>query len=233
MRTPGFCEMDLVAHDGGNPRGDYCQTLDVVDVSTAWTETEAVKNKARTWVFAAFTDIRTRLPFPLLGIDSDNGGEFINHHMVCYCEREKITLTRSRPAHKNDNCYVEQKNWTLVRKTVGYLRYDTEEELSLLNQLYAIVRLYTNFFLPVTKCVSKVRRGSKVIKHYDAPQTPLMRVLASPCIDDSVKQSLKKQNETLNPAALKREITTLQDQLMEIASRKNDLISYPKEVHLV
>lgn len=164
-KRPGFCEMDLVAHDGGNPSGDFCQTLDVTDVLTGWTETQAVKNKAQKWVFEALEQIRARLPFPLLGIDSDNGGEFINHQLIRYCQKEQITFTRSRPSKKNDNCYVEQKNWTMVRKTVGYLRYETEDELLLLNQLYSLLRLYTNFFQPVTKLVFKERVNSKVKKN--------------------------------------------------------------------
>jgi len=177
--------------------------------------------------------IRTRLPFPLLGIDSDNGGEFINHQLLRYCQKEKITFTRSRPSKKNDNCYVEQKNWTMVRKTVGYLRYETEEELSLLNQLYAFLRLYTNFFQPVTKLISKERVKSKVRKHYDEPKTPLMRVLGSPLVDDSMKQSLQDQYEELNPAELKRQIVKIQNQLIEMVTFKNDSVSYPKEVNLV
>jgi hypothetical protein len=166
-KRPGFCEIDLVAHDGGNPSGDFCQTLDVTDVLTGWTETQAVKNKAQKWVFEALEQIRAQLPFPLLGIDSDNGGEFINHQLIRYCQKEQIVFTRSRPSKKNDNCYVEQKNWTVVRKTVGYCRYETEDELLLLNQLYSLLRLYTNFFQPVTKLVFKERVNSKVKKHYD------------------------------------------------------------------
>jgi len=232
-KRPGFCEIDLVAHDGGNPSGDFCQTLDVTDVLTGWTETQAVKNKAQKWVFEALEQIRARLPFPLLGIDSDNGGEFINHQLIRYCQKEQIVFTRSRPSKKNDNCYVEQKNWTVVRKTVGYLRYETEDELLLLNQLYSLLRLYTNFFQPVTKLVFKERVNSKVKKHYDEAKTPLMRVLDASSIDDSIKQSLKDQYEELNPAELKRQIVKIQNQLIEMVTLKNDSISYPKEVNLV
>jgi len=128
---------------------------------------------------------------------------------------------------------VEQKNWTMVRKTVGYLRYETEEELSLLNQLYAFLRLYTNFFQPVTKLISKERVKSKVKKQYDEPKTPLMRVLGSPLVDDSMKQSLQDQYEELNPAELKRQIVKIQNQLIEMVTFKNDSVSYPKEVNLV
>ncbi|WP_369017616.1 transposase [Thermatribacter velox] len=232
-KRPGFCEMDLVAHDGGNPSGDFCQTLDVTDVLTGWNETQAVKNKAQKWVFEALEQIRARLPFPLLGIDSDDGGEFINNQLIRYCQKEQITFTRSRPSKKNDNCYVEQKNWTMVRKTVGYLRYETEDELLLLNQLYSLLRLYTNFFQPVTKLVFKERVNSKVKKHYDEAKTPLMRVLDASSIDDSIKQSLKDQYEELNPAELKRQIVKIQNQWIEMVTLKNDSIPHPEEVNLV
>ena len=153
----------LVGHDGGNARGEYIQTLDMTDVCTGWTETQAVKNKAQIWVFEALKDIRDHLPFELLGIDSDNGGEFINAPLLKFCEEEKITFTRTRPYRKNDNCFVEQKNYSVVRRAVGYLRYDTEKELKTLNELYKVLRLYTNFFQPVMKLTKKTRIGSKVI----------------------------------------------------------------------
>ena len=120
---PGFVEVDLVVHEGGRARGDYAQTLDLTDVATGWVELAAVLNKAQVWVFEAFERIRQQLPFPLLGLDSDNGTEFINHHMKRYCDQEKITFTRSRPYRKNDNCFVEQKNYSVVRRLVGYDRY--------------------------------------------------------------------------------------------------------------
>ncbi len=132
---PGFVEIDLVAHDGGAASGDYLQTLDVTDVATGWTETQAVRNKAQVWVFEAIKLVRERLPFDLLGIDSDNGSEFINNELLRYCKQEQITFTRTRSYRKNDNCYVEQKNYSVVRRAVGYMRYDTQEELGLLNEL--------------------------------------------------------------------------------------------------
>lgn len=135
-KKPGFTEIDLVGHDGGDGNGEFAQTLDVTDVCTIWTETEAVRNKAQQWVFDALKDIRQRMPFPLLGIDSDSGSEFINNHLATYCRDEHITFTRGRSYRKNDNCYVEQKNYSVVRRAVGYLRYDTEEELLTLNKLY-------------------------------------------------------------------------------------------------
>ena len=132
---PGFIEVDLVSHEGGNARGDYAYTLDATDVCTAWTETEAARNRAERWVFAGLERVKERFPFDIIGIDSDNGGEFINNHLFRYCTENKITFTRSRPYRKNDNCFVEQKNYSVVRRAVGYRRYDTPCELEVLNEL--------------------------------------------------------------------------------------------------
>lgn len=218
---PGFVEVDLVGHDGGDPKGEFAHTLDLTDVCTTWTETAAVRNKAQQWVFDALKDIRKRLPFPLLGIDSDSGGEFINHHLYRYCQAEEITFTRTRSYRKNDNCFVEQKNYSIVRRAVGYLRYDTEEELRILNELYQYLRLYTNFFQPTMKLTEKTRIGSRVIKKYDTPMTPYRRVLASPHVSESHKDTLKKQYAQLNPAHLKRQITRLQRKLLRITASKD------------
>jgi hypothetical protein len=219
-QRPGFAEIDLVGHDGGDGKGEFMQTLDVTDVSTTWTETEAVRNKAQKWVFDALKDIRQRLPFPLVGIDSDSGAEFINHHLFKYCQEEGITFTRTRSYRKNDNCFVEQKNYSIVRRAVGYLRYDTEEELRTINQLYRHLRLYTNFFQPSMKLIEKTRVGSKVTKKYDIPKTPYQRVLKSQHISEDSKKDLKRQYKTLNPASLKRQITRLQQKLLRLASLK-------------
>ena len=210
---PGFGELDLVGHDGGVAAGDFCQTLDLTDIATTWTETEAVRNKAAVHVFAAIQEVKIRLPFDLLGIDSDNGSEFINTNLENYCRTEEITFTRSRPYRKNDNCYVEQKNWSVVRRAVGYARFDTDEQLDLLNELYRHLRLYTNYFMPSMKLIERTRIGSQVRKKYDSAQTPYRRVLASPHISDEVKQNLRTQYEILNPAELKRRIGRLQSKL--------------------
>lgn len=222
-QKPGFTEIDLVGHDGGDAKGDFMHTLDVTDVCTTWTETEAVKNKAQVWVFDALMDIRERLPFPLLGIDSDSGAEFINHHLYEYCKEEDITFTRSRSYRKNDNCFVEQKNYSVVRRAVGYLRYDTDEELITLNELYRHLRLYTNFFQPSMKLIEKTRIGSKVTKKYDIPTTPYQRVLKSGHVSDDAKKDLRKQYKTLNPASLKRQITRLQQKLLRLSSMKKSM----------
>ena len=223
-QRPGFTEIDLVGHDGGDSRGEFAQTLDVTDICTGWTETEAVRNKAQKWVFAAFRNIRWRLPFDMHGIDSDNGSEFINYHLLRYCKKNKITFTRGRAYRKNDNCYVEQKNYSVVRRTVGYLRHDTPEELKVLNELYGYLRLYTNFFQPVMKLKEKTRVGSRVRKRYDEAKTPLQRVLASSEVSPKKKRELRAMHKHLNPAELKRQITRLQHQLLELATKKKKTI---------
>lgn len=214
---PGFCEADLVAHDGGSAFGDYCHSLNITDVASAWTETIAVKNKAQIHVFGGITTLRSQLPFPLLGLDSDNGGEFINAELARYCEQEQITFTRSRPYKKNDNCFVEQKNYSVVRRTVAYYRYDSPEQLVLLNAIYAALRLYTNFFLPVMKLQEKVRTGSKVTRRYDAPLTPYKRLLDHPRISQGIKDTLTAQYHTLNVVELKDRLNHLQQQLFQSA----------------
>lgn len=219
---PGFVEIDLVAHEGGNSRGEFCQTLDVTDIATAWTETVAIKNKAQKWVFEALMNIREKVPFPILGIDSDNGSEFINYHLVNYCSEQKITFTRSRSNRKNDNCYVEQKNWTVVRRFVGYRRYDSDEEVEVLNELYSHLRLYTNYFLPSMKLIEKTRQGSKVSKKYDDPKTPYKRILNSLHIDEEIKSKIKNEYETLNPVTLKKTIYNLQNKLYKINKTKKE-----------
>jgi hypothetical protein len=215
-RRPGFFEVDLVSHDGGQSRGDFIQSLNFTDIATGWDEMVAVKNKAQRWVFEGIKEIRDRLPFPILGFDSDNGSEFINDELIRYCEREQITFTRARPYRKNDSCYIEQKNWSVIRRTVGYGRYDTEEELRVLNQLYSNLRLYVNFFQPVRKLIQKERFGSRIKKYYDIAQTPYRRVLASSCISEKIKMQLQRLYDKLNPAQLKREISRLQNELYRL-----------------
>jgi hypothetical protein len=212
---PGFCEIDLVDHSGGQViRGsDHAWTLCFTDVHTAWTECVATPNKAQVHVFAAIKRAQQRLPFPLRGIDSDNGSEFINDQLVRYCEQEHITFTRGRAGRKNDNPYVEQKNWSIVRRAVGYYRYDTSDQLGLLNALYALLHLYLNFFLPVMKLKEKVRTGSKVKRVYDDPQTPYVRALNSPHVSDQDKAELREAYSYLDLCELRRRIDELQDQL--------------------
>jgi hypothetical protein len=210
----GFVEVDLVQHDGGNPRGVFACTLTMTDVCTGWTEMYAVRNKSQLHVFAGLKTERARLPFRLLGVDSDNGAEFINHHLIRYCSHERLTFTRGRVGRKNDNAFVEQKNWSVVRRLVGYDRYDTPKQVKQLNRLYEVYRLYVNFFLPVTKLIRKERQGNRVIKVYDTPRTPYQRVLDSPDVPEAVKQELRRQYATLDLVTLKQEIDTLIIQLL-------------------
>lgn len=217
---PGFVEVDLVGHEGGDASGEFAYTLDLTDVCTGWTETEAVRNRAQKWVFEALINIEGKLPFKLLGLDSDNDSAFINAHFLRYCNERQITFTRTRPQRKNDNCFVEQKNYSIVRRAVGYSRYDTEEELKIINELYGHLRLYTNFFQPVMKLIEKTRTGSKVTKKYDKPRTPYQRVLESPLVFEENKEKLRQQYDKLNPAELKRSITRLQNRLTKLATMK-------------
>ncbi len=216
---PGFLEMDLVGHDGGSAHGEYCQVLDGTDIDTGWSEQFAVPTKAQCWVFDAIQQMRRRLPFDLLGLDSDNGAEFINNQLLRYCTQEGLTFTRSRPGRKNDNCFVEQKNWSIVRRFSGYARYEGQEACDELNNLYRVVSLYVNHFMPSMKLVEKVRDGSRVTKRYDKPQTPYARVLNSLHVPTAVKTRLRKEHAQLNPAELKREIARIQKRLQKLAIR--------------
>ncbi len=165
--------------------------------------------KAQTHVFHALTDIRADLPFALLGIDSDNGAEFINAHLLRYCTHEHITFTRGRVGRKNDNPYVEQKNWSVARRLVGYDRYDTTKQVAQLNALYAIYHLYTNHCLPVVKLIEKVRVGSRVKRIFDEPRTPYQRLLDSPQLNDEAKANLRAVHATLAVVNLKQQIDGL------------------------
>jgi hypothetical protein len=210
---PGFVEIDLVGHEGGNPAGEFASTLTVTDIATGWTEVRAVRNKAQKWVLAALKDITAGFPFPVLGIDSDNGGEFINAPLLAFCTDNEITFTRSRPGNKNDGCHVEQKNWSVVRQTVGYHRYSGPLQVDVLNGIYALLRDQINFFTPQQKLTTKVRDGAKVIKKYDTAQTPFQRVCADRTVDITDKAALHGQYLHLNPAAIRREILALCDAL--------------------
>jgi hypothetical protein len=225
--VPGFVEIDLVGHEGGNSAGEFCFTLDITDIATGWTETLSVKNKAQKWVFAAIKEATAWFPFPILGIDSDNGSGFINWELLRWCQQHQLTFTRSRSGNKNDGAHVEQKNWHIVRQIVGYHRYDTTGELDLLNQIWALQRLLTNDFAPQQKLVSKTHIRTKIIKKYDAPKTPFQRVLDdSDTVRKSVKTQLAHQNKPLNPAAIQRQIQALTEQLLTLTTSKKS--SKPK-----
>ncbi len=210
---PGFTEMDLVAHDGGNPRGEHAWTLNFTDIKTGWTECAVSRNKAQTHVFDALRAVQRRLPFTLLGVDSDNGSEFINDELWRYCDQNHILFTRGRPGRKNDNAHVEQKNWSVVRRFVGDLRLDTPAQLERLAELYEVLHYYINFFLPVMKLKDKVHIGSRVKRVYDTPQTPYARVLASPAVPPKVKTRLRVIYKQLDVVQLKQQIDELLDWL--------------------
>jgi hypothetical protein len=213
---PGFLEIDLVAHCGESTTGAYLETLDCVDVATAWCECLVPRNQGQQAVFAALLEMRKRLPMPLLGIDSDNDSAFINRHLERYCAQEKLTFTRGRAYHKNDQAHVEGKNWTVVRQFVGYDRYEGDVAQVELNALYKDLRLYVNFFQPVRKLKEKTRLDGKVKKVYDRAQTPYQRVLASPDVTDEDKDRLRVLYLTLNPAHLHNTIEKQLDHLWQM-----------------
>jgi Integrase core domain len=230
-QRPGFVEIDLVAHDGGMGAGEYLYTLDMTDVYSGWTEVQAVQNKAQVWVFAALKDLRARLPFALRGIDSDNGSEFINDQLLRYCQHERITFTRARPYRKNDNCFVEQKNYTMVRRHVGYQRLSGLEQLRLVNELYGYLRLYANYFQPLMKLKSKERHGSQVKKTYHPAETPYQRLRRSEHLSAAAKQCLARQYAQLNPAARKRNIERIQTRLLQLPPIGGPQRVHPRQLH--
>ena len=219
-RSPGFCQVDLVGHDGGSQAGDFAQTLTLTCVHSGWTEVRAMRNKAQRHVFAALQDIRAVLPFPLLGLDSDNGSEFINAELTRYCAAEGITFTRGRPYRKNDSCYVEQKNWSVVRQAVGYGRYDTPAELRILQDLYAVLGELVNFFSPVMKLTEKTRTGARVTRRYDRAATPYQRLEASGILTREQGRAIRRHYLALNPVELRRRLSDLQEELLETGRRK-------------
>jgi hypothetical protein len=206
QERPGFLEVDLVAHCGNTTEGQYLSTLTCTDLCTGWTDVTGLLHRSQQAVSEAIQQMRQRLPFPLLGIDSDNGGEFINELLYRYCLEEKITFTRSRPYQKNDQAHVEQKNWSVVRHTVGYDRWETEQELTFLESIYDDLRLYINFFQPSLKLIAKERLDKKTIKRYDPAKSPYQRVLARQDVSVPAKARLMHLYLQLNPAKLRRSI---------------------------
>jgi hypothetical protein len=202
----GFMEIDLVAHCGNTTEGQYLNTLTCTDISTGWTDVTALPHRSQEAVSAAIHLMRQRLPFPLLGIDSDNGTEFINDLLYRYCLDEKITFTRSRPYQKNDQAHVEQKNWSVVRHTVGYDRWETEQQIALLESIYDDLRLYINFFQPSFKLIAKEHIGNRTIKQYDTAKSPYQRVIERKDISLEAKAHLMNLYVQLNPAQLRRQI---------------------------
>lgn len=222
---PGFIQIDLVGHEGGDNNGAFYYSLDATDVATGWTETITVRSKGERIVAAGLDQLQLRFPFHIAGIHSDNGSEFINHHLLRWCNARKITFTRGRSSHKNDQAYAEQKNWTVVRRNVGYFRYDKPRELDLLNQLWPLVSLQVNLFLPQQKLVSKTRNGAKMTKRYDKATTPLNRLLRT--FDDMIDPHDLARLQTLHLDTdiedLKHRITDIQANLLELARRRGQV----------
>lgn len=208
IRDVGFMEMDTVAHCGDVLAGEFIYSLDMVEIATGWSEQAAVMGKGEAGIVQAIETIKKELPFTLKGLDSDTGSEFVNWHMVKWCKEQGLFFTRSRPYYKNDNAYVEQKNYTHIRKWLGYRRYDTHQQLTAINELYrGDLRLWNNFFRPVMKIKSKEKvNNSPCRKKYDEAQTPYQRLVASNQIPPQIKTQLRELYESLNPVKLKASI---------------------------
>lgn len=218
----GNIQIDLVEHCGQSAKGEYLSTLSCVDINSGWWEGEAIMGRGQIPTLQGLDRVRKRSPFAWKEIHSDNGTEFINAHLFRYTQKEGLGFSRSRPNKKNDNCFVEQKNWTHVKKFVGYLRYDTAEEQTVLNNLYRNeLRLYKNFFQPVIKLISKERVGGEIHRKYDRPKTPYQRVMESREVSADKKRSLQKIYLSLNPAELKRSIDKKLDLLYKVYQKKN------------
>lgn len=220
IRTPGFVESDLVSHCGGNASGLFAHTLNWTDIQSQWDERRALLGRGQFDVLAASASMEEDLPFHLRGLDCDNDGSFINEHLFGYCKARKIQFTRSRPYKKNDNAHIEQKNNTHVREVLGYVRYDTEEAVDAINDLYKNeLRLFQNYFQPSVKLVKKIRTGSKVKKKYDEPKTPYQRLLKSKKADPVKLQAFKDRAESWNPFLLSKTIEEKLDRVYTLASK--------------
>ncbi len=204
--APGALQADLVAHCGESTQGFYLTTLLVVDVATGWTEVEAIGGKGQTRVQQGIRAVRERLPLALRELHTDNGGEFINHLLYPWCQREGVHLTRGRPYQKNDQAWVEQRNWQVVRRLVGYQRFSSRAAHAQLRRLYEAVRLYINFFQPIRKLTHKTRDGATLRKHFDTARTPYQRLVAAGVLASTQQAGLERLLFTLNPAVLRARI---------------------------
>jgi len=219
-RKPGFFELDRVAHDGGSSRGEYCLTLDATDVYSGWVELRALRNQAHRWVKEEAEHIYEHLPYPMKGVDSDNGGEFINHQLWNWANDHQINFTRSRPYHKNDNCFVEQKNDLAVRRTVGYYRFDTQQEFEALQEVYSHLCPLLNYYYPSVRLIEKTRIGARVKKIYDDPKPPYLRLLESKDIDERIKAELRKRAKSIHIVKQKRLVDKAVGKLLRLYEQK-------------
>lgn len=220
---PGSVQADLVLHCGESTDSFYLTTLTAVDVATGWTELQPVWGMGKERVGAAIHHIRQRLPFPLRELHTDNGSEFINHTLRSWCLREKIACTRGRGYRKNDQAYVEQRNWLAVRRQVGYDRYNSKAAYEALQRLYSLLRLQLNFYRPLSKIVAKQRQGARLTKRYDRPRTPYQRLLEAGVLDDASRSRLEKQLQAINPAELQRRIENSLRRLWSVTARREAL----------
>ena len=220
IKKPGFVETDLVSHCGGSAFGDFANTVNWTDIATQWVERKAILGKSQETVFNALTSMQHDMPFPLLGLDSDNGGEFINDHLYKYCLTNNIAFTRSRPYKKDDNAHIEQKNWTHVRQILGYLRYDTKGVVDAINNLYTHeLRIFQNYFQPSVKLMKKIRIGSKVKKIYDVPKTPFQRLVESGKGNLHAIKAFENIASQFNPFQLSQIIEEKLDTIFYMASK--------------
>jgi len=221
VHIPGFTEIDLVSHSGNAASGEFLHSLNVTDIHSTWVESRAVMGKSQIGVLNAMQDIEQALPFKLLGVDSDNGSEFINYHLKTFCDQNQIQFTRGRPYKKNDNAHIEQKNYTHVRKILGYLRYDSPSAQKAINELYQNeLRILQNLFLPSMKLMKKTRIGSKLKRRYDQPQTPLERLIACPQADPVKVQQLKGLREKTDPFQLAKRMEQKLERIFEMANHR-------------
>jgi hypothetical protein len=222
-QRPGFVEIDLVAHCGNTVEGHYLNSLVVTDIATGWTECIGVWGKGQVAVYSALKEIRERLPFPLLGIDSDNGSEFLNGHLVRWCKAEKITFTRSRPYEKNDQAHVEQKNWSIVRRLIGYDRYESEEALLQLNRVHDLGRIWINHWQPVLKLTEKERIGARITKRHDRARTPYRRALEAGVVPKERQARLEEEHGQRGPSSLRRDLDQAIERLWTLSQRATAL----------
>lgn len=216
---PGFTEIDLVSHSGNCAEGLFAYTLNVTDIHTAWDEAVTILGKGQETVREALVSVEEALPFPLLGVDSDNGSEFINDHLYRHFQDRKVQFTRGRPYKKDDNAHIEQKNWTHVRKLYGYVRYDTLEAVAAMNELNRNeLRLFQNFFQPSVKLQEKVRKGSRLTRRYQPPQTPWQRIRESPPHDPVKVARYEALFKTLNPFELLEAIDQKLERIYRLSS---------------
>jgi hypothetical protein len=226
-RRPGFFEGDTVSHCGSSAKGQFCQSLVLTDVGSGWTEPTALLNNAHRWVKEQIAETKKKLPFPMLGIDTDNGGEFINHQLLDWCIQNNIKFTRGRPYRKNDNCFVEQKNGEVIRKTVGYARFEGQNTVNALSEVYRYLSPLLNYWYPTLRLIAKEKHPSgRYKKVYEKKaKTPYQRLLESPDISGECKEELHRRAALLNPVVLKRALDEARDRLLKLSVIESNIPS--------